>query len=308
MGRLVWKIAEIHVADYRGVYPYLPTPLSAEGTVKVDVLERLCTDLMQAGMHGFAVLGSTGEFAYLNSEQRNNVVKYTVDIVAKRVPVIAGVASTSTRDAVDQARRYQALGADAILAVLESYFPLNEAQVESYFRAIADAIDLPIVIYTNPQFQKTDLTIDVISRLAEHPRIKYVKDASNNTGRLLSIINRCPTLGIFAASSHIPAAVVLMGGWGWMAGPACILPRTSVELYNLCNAKRWDEAVELQRRLWRVNEAFAKFNLAACIKRGLSLQGYDVGNPVTPQSPLPAAESRVIAAILEEFGELNVAA
>lgn len=293
------------MANYRGVFPYLPTPLSADGKVNGNVLQWLCNDLMQAGVHGFAVLGSTGEFAYLNSEQRNDVVKHAVNAVAKRVPVIAGVASTSTYDAVAQAQRYQRFGADGILAVLESYFPLNEKQVESYFRSIADAVDLPLVIYTNPQFQKTDLTVDVISRLAEHPRIKYVKDASNNTGRLLSIMTRCPNLGIFAASSHIPAAVMLMGGWGWMAGPACILPRTSVELYNLCRAKRWHDAVKLQRRLWRVNEAFAKFNLAACIKRGLSLQGYDVGDPIAPQSPLSADEGNAIAAILEEFDELH---
>jgi 4-hydroxy-tetrahydrodipicolinate synthase len=295
---------ENSVADYQGVFPYLPTPLGADENVSGEVLGRLCEDLIQAGVHGFAVLGSTGEFAYLNSEQRNSVVRYTVDAVDKRVPVIAGVASTSTHDAVRQAERYQKFGADGILAVLESYFPIGEKQVESYFRSIADAVDLPIVIYTNPQFQKTDLTIDVISRLAEHPRINYVKDASNNTGRLLSIMTRCPNLGIFAASSHIPAAVMLMGGRGWMAGPACILPRASVELYRLCIAKRWDEAVHLQHRLWRVNEAFAKFNLAACIKRGLSLQGYNVGDPIIPQAPLSEEESKLVAAILDEFGEL----
>jgi 4-hydroxy-tetrahydrodipicolinate synthase len=293
------------VADYQGVFPYLPTPLKLDERVSGEVLGRLCEDLIQAGVHGLAVLGSTGEFAYLNSEQRNNAVRYTVDAVDKRVPVIAGVASTSTRDAIRQAERYQIYGANGILAVLESYFPISEKQVESYFRSIADAVDLPIVIYTNPQFQKTDLTVDVISRLAEHPRINYVKDASNNTGRLLSIMTRCPNIGIFAASSHIPAAVMLMGGRGWMAGPACILPRTSVELYRLCIAKRWDEAVHLQHRLWRVNEAFAKFNLAACIKSGLSLQGYDVGDPVSPQAPLSAEQSKLIAAILDEFGELR---
>ena len=129
------------------------------------------------------------------------------------------------------------LGADGILAILEAYFPLADAQVESYFRAIADAVDIPVVMYTNPQFQRSDLTLDVIARLASHPRIGYIKDASTNTGRLLSIINRCgDSIKVFSASAHIPAAVMLIGGVGWMAGPACIIPRQSVELYDLCKA------------------------------------------------------------------------
>jgi 4-hydroxy-tetrahydrodipicolinate synthase len=93
------------------------------------------------------------------------------------------------------------------------------------------------VIYTNPQFQRSDLSLDCIARLSAHPRIQYIKDASTNTGRLLSIINRCgEAIGVFSASAHIPAAVMLIGGVGWMAGPACIIPRQSVELYNLCKA------------------------------------------------------------------------
>ncbi len=112
-------------------------------------------------------------------------MRATIEAAAGRVPVVAGVASTATADAVAQARLYAKLGADGILAILESYFPLAEAQVEAYFRAIADAVDVPVVLYTNPQFQRTDLSLDVIARLAEHPRIRYIKDASTNTGRLL---------------------------------------------------------------------------------------------------------------------------
>lgn len=290
---------------YRGVFPYLPTPLREDGTVDGSVLEILCNDLIDAGVHGLAALGSTGEYAYLDAEARADVVRHTVDAARGRVPVIAGVASTATREAIRQAERYQQMGADSILLVLEFYFPLNERQIESYFLSVADAVDLPLLIYTNPQFQKTDLSIDLIANLSTHPRIQYVKDASNNTGRLLSIINRCPDLGVFAASSHIPTAVMMMGGLGWMAGPACILPRTSVELYNLAVAGRWTEAAALQRRLWRVNEVFAKFNLAACIKCGLTLQGYDVGVPAAPQSALSESDSAAIYDILKEFGELG---
>ena len=289
--------------EFHGVFPYLVSPVGGDGRVRESVLGRLCDDLIKSGVHGLTPLGSTGEFAYLDHAQRAAVVQTTIDAAKRRVPVVAGVVSTSTSDAVAQARAYQQLGADGILAILDAYFPLGDAQVESYFRAIADAVDIPVVIYTNPQFQRSDLTLDVIARLAAHPRINYIKDASTNTGRLLSIMNRCGDgIRVFAASAHIPAAVMLIGGVGWMAGPACIIPRQSVELYDLCKAARWDAAIALQRRLWRLNEAFARYNLAACIKAGLSIQGYDVGDPIPPQAALTADERQAVEAVLREIG------
>src|ERR1700726_818652 len=291
------------MADFHGVFPYLVSPVDASGQIRDRVLARLCDDLIKSGVHGLTPLGSTGEFAYLNNAQRAAIVQTTIEAANGRVPVVAGVASTSTSDAVAQAKAYQTLGADGILAILEAYFPLGDAQVESYFRAIADAVDIPVVIYTNPQFQRSDLTLDVIARLSAHPRIKYLKDASTNPGRLLSIMNRCgDSIQVFSASAHIPAAVMLIGGVGWMAGPACIVPRQSVALYELCKAKRWDEAMALQRRLWRLNEAFARYNLAACIKAGLAFQGYAVGDPIAPQAALTAEQRAVVEAVLRDLG------
>jgi 4-hydroxy-tetrahydrodipicolinate synthase len=286
------------MTKFHGVYPYLVSPIDAQGRIKTDVLAHLASDLIDAGVHGLTPLGSTGEFAYLSREQRDAVVRTTIEAANKRVPVIAGVASTSTADAVEQARRYQDFGADGILAILEAYFPLKDAQVESYFRAIADAVDIPVVMYTNPNFQRSDLSLDVIARLATHPNIEAIKDASTNTGRLLSIMNRASGLNVFSASAHIPAAVMMIGGVGWMAGPACIVPRQSVKLYDLCRAEKWPEAMKLQREMWRINEAFARFNLAACIKAGLQIQGYDVGDPVPPQSPLSAEDRKAVEGML----------
>jgi 4-hydroxy-tetrahydrodipicolinate synthase len=294
------------MTDFHGVFPYLVSPIDAQGRILTDVLGRLASDLIKAGVHGLTPLGSTGEFAYLSREQRQAVVQATIEAAAKRVPVIAGVASTSTANAVEQAKSYQALGADGILAILEAYFPLKDAQIESYFRAIADAVDIPVVLYTNPQFQRSDLTLDVIARLSTHLRIQYIKDASTNTGRLLSIMNRCPAIKVFSASAHIPAAVMLIGGVGWMAGPACIVPRQSVKLYELCRAGKWPQAMTLQRELWRINEAFARFNLAACIKAGLQIQGYAVGDPVPPQAALSLEERKVVEGILADVAKLEM--
>jgi 4-hydroxy-tetrahydrodipicolinate synthase len=118
-------------ADFHGVFPYLVSPIDSGGKIKTDVLGKLCDDLIKSGVHGLTPLGSTGEFAYLNQTQRTTVVETTIAAAKGRVPVVAGVASTSTSDAVAQAKAYQRLGADGILAILEAYFPLGDAQVES---------------------------------------------------------------------------------------------------------------------------------------------------------------------------------
>ena len=237
--------------------------------------------------------------------QRRRIVEVVVEQAAGRVPVVAGVAATTTAEAVRQAREWEAIGADGILAIMEAYFPVPEAGVVSYFRAVADAADLPVVLYTNPNFQRSDLSLPAIEALSHHPRIGYIKDASSNTGRLLSILNRTEgRMKVFAASAHIPAAVMLIGGVGWMAGPACAIPRESVRLYELCRAGRWPEAMALQQPLWRLNELFAAHSLAACIKGALQLQGFAVGDPLPPQPPLSEAGRAAVAEALAAMRDL----
>jgi 4-hydroxy-tetrahydrodipicolinate synthase len=292
-------------ANFHGVFPYLVSPIRDDGQVNTEVLTRLVNDLIDAGVHGLAPLGSTGEFAYLNAQQREAVVACVIAAARGRVPVVPGVAATTIVDAQAQTRRYTEMGADGILAILEAYFPLSEDGVVSYFQSIAEATDLPIVLYTNPNFQRSDLSLPALARLAKLPNIAYLKDASSDTGRLLTIMNTVGNdLHIFSASAHIPACVMLLGGLGWMAGPACVVPRQSVALYNLCQAQRWDEAMVLQRRLWGINRVFAKYNLAACIKGSLTMQGYDVGGPMAPQTPLTDAARADIRQTLAHIGAL----
>jgi 4-hydroxy-tetrahydrodipicolinate synthase len=285
--------------EFHGVFPYLVSPIGADGEVLEGELRRLVNHLIDCGVHGLTPLGSTGEFAYLDWAQRRRIVEIVVQETAGRVPVVAGVAATTIGEATRQAREFASIGADGILAILEAYFPIRDEGIIAYFTAIADATDLPVVLYTNPNFQRSDLSLAVIDTLSRHPRIGYVKDASPNTGRLLSILNRSDgRMKVFAASSHIPAAVMMIGGVGWMAGPACAIPRESVRLYELCRAHKWDAALNLQRALWRVNELFAAHSLAACIKGALQQQGFAVGDPLPPQAPLSAEGHSAVAQAL----------
>lgn len=295
----------LSATDLHGVIPYLPSPTTSEGAIDRAALATLCAHLIDQGVHGLTPLGSTGEFAYLDIARRRAVVETTVEAAAGRVPVIAGVASTTTADAVAQAKQWAAIGADGILAVLEAYFPVSEQGVIDYFTAIADATELPVTLYTNPNFQRSDLSLPAIETLSMHPNIRYLKDASTNTGRLLSVINRCgDRLGVFAASSHITAAVMLIGGKGWLAGPSCLVPAQSVRLYELCRAGQWTEAMALQAELWSVNEVFARYNLVGAVKAGLRLQGFDCGDPLPPQSRLSPEQTEHVAAALRSVGAL----
>ncbi len=282
-----------------GVFPYLVSPIDAEGRVMRSVLTRLVDHLIDAGVHGLTPLGSTGEFAYLETAQKLEIVETVVQAARGRVPVIAGVGATTVSGGVALARAVMERGADGVLAVLEAYFPIGDDGVEAYFRAVAEATDGPVVLYTNPQFQRSDLSIPVLKRLSTVPNIRYIKDASTNTGRLLSIMAETEgRMGVFAASAHIPACVMMIGGEGWMAGPACLIPRQSVALYDLCRRGDWSAAMALQRRLWPLNQAFARYSLAACIKGGLELQGFEVGAPLAPQTPLSPAGREELRAML----------
>ncbi|TCR00430.1 dihydrodipicolinate synthase family protein [Neorhizobium sp. JUb45] len=292
--------------SFSGVFPYLVSPIGPSGEVIQGVLTDLVDHLIDAGVHGLAPLGSTGEFAYLSQDQRRRVVDTVISANRGRVPVVAGVASTSTADALAQTEYMVEAGADGILAILEAYFPVSDEGVEAYFTAIAKAAKgRPVVLYTNPQFQRSDLSLPVIERLSRIDNIRYIKDASTNTGRLLSIIERTHgRMEVFAASAHIPVCVMMIGGVGWMAGPACIVPKQSIALYEAAKAGDWTRAMDLQRPMWKVNEIFAKYSIAACIKTALDLQGFAVGGPMHPQMPLNEAARAEIAGVLRDVGAL----
>lgn len=290
---------------FHGVFPYLVTPVDARGAVKAAVVRRLVGHLVEAGVHGLTPFGSTGEFAYLGAEQRRAMLVATVEAAARRVPVVAGVGATSTAEAVRQAEEAHRLGADGLLVILPVYFPLAEAAAAAYYEAVAAATPLPIVLYTNPRFSEFDLTPSLLERLLALPTVRYLKDASTNTGRLLTILDRFgDRLRLFSASAHVPALVMLLGGVGWMAGPACVVPRQSVRLHDLCRAGDWAGALALQRPLWAINDLFQRHALAACIKAALQIQGFDVGDPIPPQAPLDARAREEVGAALARLEAL----
>ena len=290
---------------FTGIFPYLVTPLTEAGRLKEQPLADLVEHLIRKGVHGLTPLGSTGEAPYLDWETKRRTVEVTVQAAAGRVPVVAGVCNLSTPGAVREAAETEKLGADGILAVMPGYFPLNDQQVVAHFRAVARAVSCPVTLYTNPKFQTWDFSVEALRELAEEPNIQYLKDASGNVGKLMTIVT---TLGdrikLFSDTSSVPLFVFLIGGVGWMSGPACVIPEQSIALYETARQGRWEEAAVLQKKQWPLNVAFRRYSLAACVKAGLEMQGFPVGSPLPPQKQLDPEGRRALEKILRYVGAL----
>jgi 4-hydroxy-tetrahydrodipicolinate synthase len=288
-----------------GIIPYLISPIDQDtGRVRTEVLSNLVKDLIAKGVHGLSPLGSTGEVHYLSWNQKKEIVKTVIDAADSRVPVIPGVSAYTAIDAIEQINHFENMGVDGVVLILNTYFKLSQLEVINFFKRVSNSVSCQIVLYNNPKFSGVDLTPEIVVKLSSEPNIKYFKDATGNTGRLLSIINRAGNnLKIFSASAHIPYFVMEMGGVGWMAGPACIFPEDSVHLYELLRSKKWEEALAIQKKLWDVNEVFQKYSLAACVKAALEIQGYNVGDPISPISPLDNSEKTVIRNVVNNLGK-----
>jgi 4-hydroxy-tetrahydrodipicolinate synthase len=290
---------------FAGIFPYLVTPLDPKGRLKENVLADLVEHLIRKGVHGLTPLGSTGEGAYLDWPIKKRAVEIVAEAAKGRVPVVAGVNNMTTHGAVFEASETERIGVDGILVVLPTYFPVNDEQVVAHFSAVARAVSCPVALYTNPTFAMWDFTVETLKQLAQEPNIGYLKDASGNIGKLMSIITAVgDRFKIFSASAHVPLFVFMLGGVGWMAGPACLIPEQSIALYELACQKRWEEALAFQKKLWPLNVAFQRYSLAACVKAGLEMQGFRVGPPLPPQRQLDPQGRKVVRKILEDIGAL----
>ncbi len=292
--------------DLFGIIPYLVSPVDDEGKVKTDVFQRLCSDLIDDGVHGLCVMGSSGEFPYLSRMQKETLVQAASEVAEGRVPVVAGVAGFSIAEAVEEASKFVSLGADAIVLMLEEYFPLSLQRKALFYKTVAQAVpDTSIIIYSNPKFMHYELTDDVFGALVDVPNIRYYKEAGGVTGKLLSLSNKYPRrFQIFSASAHIPLFVSMLGGVGWMAGPACLIPKQCVQLYNLSKSHQWDEAMSLQKSLWAANEVFVRYGLTGAVKAGLEHLGYPVGNPIPPLAPVSPEARLEIARVIDKIRSL----
>ncbi|MEO3776516.1 dihydrodipicolinate synthase family protein [Micromonospora sp. B11E3] len=293
---------------WSGVFPYLPTPLDADGTVRRTTLADIVERCLAAGVHGLTPLGSSGELPYLTGDQRLAVIEGTVAAAAGRVPVVPGVGGFDTASVVRDARAAVAAGSDGILLVILAYFPLRPAEILGMIGAVTAAVEVPVVLYHHPHLTHVEFSADVIAAAHRDHGVHHVKDAS---GRITNVARWLDAtsggIRYFSATAVPPTAAMLSGACGWMAGPAAAFPAESVEIYDLAVRGEWAAAQARERRLDSALNVFRTLGPGRGVKGLFAALGIDVGQPVPPLAPLDPAELALIRDDLARLTEQGAA-
>ena len=255
---------------FKGVITALVTPFS-RGAVDETAFARLIERQIAAGVHGVVPVGTTGETSTLSPDEHERVVSLCVEIVARRIPVIAGAGSNATAEAVDFVRHAKTAGADAALVVTPYYNRPSQEGLYRHYQAINDAVDLPVFVYNVPSRTSIDITNDTLARLAKLPNIIGVKDATGDMVRASFQRRHCGPDWVMLSGDD-PSALGYMahGGHGCISVTANVAPEACAAFFNACMAGHWTKALALQDRLVRLHKALfidaspapAKFALA----------------------------------------------
>jgi len=300
----------------RGAFTALVTPFTADGAIDEATFREFVRWQVLAGIDGLVPCGTTGETPTLSPEERERIVAITVEIAAERpsrsrISVIAGTGTNDTAATIRATRRAAELGADAALVVAPYYNRPDGRMLEAHFRAVADEGDLPIVVYNVPSRTGANVPADVFLRLAEHPRVIAVKEASGNLDQIAVICRDRPRdVAVLAGDDAWTLAVLSMGGDGVVSVASNQIPGEMVALCAAARAGDFDTARHLHARwlpLFRANFADAPNPVPA--KAALALMGILRSDAVRgPLLPLDEPARTRLAAILRETGLLETPA
>ncbi len=238
----------------RGAFTALVTPFTEDGTFDESAYRRLVAWQVMAGIDGLVPVGTTGESPTLSAAERDRCIAIAVETVAERpsrsrIPVIAGTGSNDTRSSIEATRRAAALGADAALVVTPYYNKPDQRMLEAHFRAIADEGGLPIVVYNVPGRTGANVEADTFLRLAEHPRVVAVKEASGNIEQLAVICRDRPRdVAVLSGDDAATLAILAMGGDGVISVASNQIPGEMSALVHAWHAGDWAEARRIHDR------------------------------------------------------------
>jgi len=294
----------------RGAFTALVTPFTADGAVDEDALRRLVRWQVLAGIDGLVPVGTTGEAPTLTPVERDRVIAITVETVAERasrgrVPVVAGTGTNDTAATIAATQRAAALGADAALVVAPYYNRPDGRMLEAHFRAIADEGGLPIVVYNVPSRTGTNVPADVFLRLAEHPRVIAIKEASGNLEQITRICRDRPRdVAVLAGDDAWTLPILALGGDGVVSVASNEIPGELVALCDAAQAGDWDAARRIHERWMPL--FFANFvggPNPVPVKAALELMGLlEVDAVRMPLLPLTSAARADLAATLRSLG------
>jgi len=286
-----------------GSIPALVTPFSG-GRVAEDTFRDFIDWQIAEGTNALVPCGTTGESATLTSDEHRHVIATAVDAAKGRVPVIAGCGSYSTAHAIEMVRAAADVGADAVLVVVPYYNKPSQAGLAAHFLAVADASPLPIVVYNVPSRTVADISVETLGTIAKHPRIVAIKDATGNLARVTAQRLACGTDFIqLSGNDDMALGFNAMGGVGCISVTANVAPRLCSDFQKAMREGRWDDALELQDRLYPLHAALFTDSSPAPTKYALTRvrQGFpgEVRLPIVDAS---AASRRAVDAALEHAG------
>ncbi|ATQ68762.1 MULTISPECIES: 4-hydroxy-tetrahydrodipicolinate synthase [Methylosinus] len=282
-------------AVFRGSYTALITPF-ADGAVDYAALRALVDWQIDSGTHGLVPVGTTGESPTLSHEEHKKVVETVIRQAAGRVPVIAGAGSNNTREAVELCRHAEEAGADGVLVVTPYYNKPNQLGLYEHFKAVSEAISLPIIVYNIPPRSVVDMSVDTLARLAQLQNIVGVKDATGNVGRILQQRAAIgPQFVQFCGDDILALASVAVGAIGVISVVSNIAPRLCADMQNAALSGDFSAALAIQDRLTALQQAVFLEAGVTGAKYGLSLLGRsseDVRLPLVPSSEATKAAIR----------------
>ena len=275
--------------NFHGVFAALVTPMRANEEIDYAKLSAFADHLVQQGLHGLIPLGSTGEYYALGADERERVIRATLEAAAGRVPVVAGTNAGATRDVIAFSRQAEQLGCAGVMLAAPYYSLPRPEELWVHFRDVNDAIGIPIMLYNYPGRTGVDMPPAFIERLAGLKNLRYVKESTGEMPRITELLRRCgDRLGVFCGCDTIALESLMVGAIGWVGGVANVLPAAHAELYELATVtKDYTAARKLFFELLptlELMEGGGKYT--QWVKAACGLMGHPCG---APRRPLGAA-------------------
>ena len=285
--------------NWKGVFPALTTKFHADGDLDLDGFGHNLQAQLEAGVHGIVLGGTLGESSVLEADEKRALLVHALKIVNGRVPVLLNIAEGSTKVAVRMAQEAEENGADGLMVLPPMRYKPDEKECIAWFRSIAAATPLPIMVYNNPIDYKTEITLAVFDALAEIPSIQAVKESTRDVSNVTRMINRFGgRFAILCGVDTLALEELLMGACGWVAGLGCAFPKETMAIFNLVQAGRLEEARAIYRWFLPLLELDIHPKLVQYIKLAEAETGLGTVHVRAPRMVLEGSELESVLAII----------
>lgn len=290
---------------FTGCATAIATPMNSDGSINYDEFGRLIDWQIDNKIDALVICGTTGESATMTDDEHVEVLRYGIKRVAGRVPVIAGAGSNDTKYAVDLSIEAEKLGADALLHVTPYYNKASQRGLIKHFTAIADAVNIPIMLYNVPSRTGCNISIDTYVELAKHPNIRAVKEASANMKTVMGIAAKTD-LDIYSGNDDEALCCLALGGKGLISVTSNVAPlQKHNEIAYYLEGKR-EEALEIAKKLFDLDMAMFMDVNPIPVKEALNLAGFKAGECRLPLCSMSDDMKAKLKAVMEENGLLNI--